>query len=200
MALNYQPGPLTTIEVTWHGNPDTPAGSVVVRGPHGVSDDGKPVTPGYLPVEEFEVELDKDAKPVLPVEVGILDEIRRSQRVNSSREVEVYHVAVIAVTCRISRDQVIGLTPENEAKVMALVTGKRGPKIEFVGHYAGFENPVTWLKAPAPEQKPEPKPLQVQATRPRPAARPANQPANQTASPAASGSAANANAGNGPAS
>lgn len=200
MALNYEPGPLTTIEVTWHGDPNTPAGTVVVRGPHGTGDDGKPVTPAYVPISDFKVRLDKDGKPEFPVEIGILDEIRQAERVNASRDVEVYHVAVIAVACRISRDKVIGLTPENEAKVMALVTGKRGPKIEFVGHYAGFENPVTLLKAPAPEQKPEPKPLQVQATRPRPAARPANQPANQTASPAASGSAANANAGNGPAS
>lgn len=194
MALNYEPGPLTTIEVTWLGDPNTPAGSVVVRGPHGTGEDGKPITPAYVLAQEFKVELEKDGKPVLPVEVGILDEIRVAERLNASREIEVYHVAVITVACRISRDKVIGLTPENEAKLLTIVAGKRGRKIEFTGQYAGFDNPVIWLKTP------EPKPVQAQAARPRPAARPTNQPANQPAPPTASGSAANASAGNGPAS
>lgn len=177
MPMNFEPGPLNLIEVTWIGDPNTPAGTVVVRGPGGVSESGKPFTPPYEPIEDFVVTLDKDGKEVTAAEVGILDTVNQGEKMVDGTRVPHY-TASIAVGCVIARDKVIGLTPDNEATIERITRNNRASKrIKFVGQYPGIENPVTWLKAPE-----KPKPIQASAPR-RPATPTKPQVANQPANP-----------------
>lgn len=185
MALTFEPGPLTLIEVTWSGDPrDLPSpGTVVVRGPVFTDDNGKPVTPPYVTADEFEVKLGGDGKPILPAEIGILDEIKLAEKKDYEGRKSEHYTAVIAVGCTISREKVVGLTPENEAKITELKKGARlKSRLSFTGHHASFENQSAWLGAQAEVKKPTstptpPKPKPAPAPKPSPKPAPAPAPA-----------------------